>query len=469
MAEKITFESVSAFFFKVEKDEDLLNWKIAGVNVWVEFRTKLYYNFVIKRLELTGISEPKLHPYNPDFERTIASTEKYWKKIVRSKSKGPVTNFRPALMPFRRRNELGVDPLSIDVERNFPPNGLVFGVGRHDLANVEKPSFDRLKSLFWKRYRVPAALKVKLAFGLNHRKKLKRILSRFENEFNLELGDAVPKFEWFLRRFLAERWGFRRVFRYERLTHLFIVSADRPSVIAAAQDCGIEVIELQHGWMSSTHMRYSWPDTERVNYFPNQFWAWGEFWIENLSLPRSCRTQIMGATQAFAEMRDTQNTFIKNSVLAISQPFCSKRLLTYLTVLAEKIPEFTFLVKPHPTEQFTPEMLDKVKNIPNLSVSSSTESALSLISKSEYCVGVNSTSLFEALSLGKKVLLLPIEGSESLDRFLKSGECKLLDDFKEPKSCFEQAKPSGRPEYFYNTGSYLPELFASLSSTSAGQ
>jgi hypothetical protein len=344
----------------------------------------------------------------------------------------------------------------------------VFGVGRHDLGDVRKVSYDRLKNLFWSQYKIPVALFVKIANRSRHKKKLARVIGKIESHFDINLSAATPKFEWFLRRFIAERIGFRKVLVFEKISHLFMVSADRPSLIAAAHDCGITVIELQHGWMSKTHMRYSWPGQASVSYFPDQFWGWGKFWVDNVPLPTSCITKVMGPSLTLRNYQKQAKVGNSKQVLILSQPFCTHKIIQNTLELATSMRDYKFVLKPHPTEVIPQDALAELCNLENVCVAQPSDQTLDLISESEYCVGVNSTSLFEALSLSKKVLVLPIQGSESLDDLINKGECTKILDCREAKGQFDKARPAANPNYYFDSNADLGALLNGLTLTSTG-
>lgn len=465
MARERSFESLSEVFWQLEKDEALTTWKVAGVYFWVEFRTKLYYNVMLKELGLVESENGHKPVSKPEYQATINQASDYWKKVNSLPGKlKRLKNYlnrasleRSAVLPFRRRNSNGEDVLTTDLIDILPKGSLVMGIGGFDLANPGRLSFDRLKQFFLDRFKLPAFIFVKLAVSKADKAKHLRILKRLEAEFDVKLSKSVPLFSWFLRRFLLERWGFRKVFRYEGIKTLYLVSADRPSLIAAAHDVGAKVVELQHGWMSKTHMRYSWPRTDFLPYFPDEFWAWGQYWIDGVQLPANCKVRMMGANKNFNHYRDSNLSVKAKQVTVISQPFCSSQVLEETMAVAKVLPNYEFIIKPHPTEnqESISEKLRQAPKLKNIRVAQRDENTLQLITESEYCFGVNSTSVFEAIALGKKVLLMNIPGWESASDAIQRGDATFLADSSNPEKFLKEAKSAKDPDYYYMSGQNL--------------
>lgn len=468
MAKERSFENAVKLLWQIEKEEDLLNWRIAGVNYWVEFRSKFYYNFLLKELGLIQTGNAEKAENLESFRATENQINTYWRHLNsfksllhRRKTSGKAR--RAAVLPFRRRNINGIDPLTAELVTLLPQSTLVMGIGRNDLSNSEKLHFDRMKTFFYDRYKLAAFVLLKFAISKKDRAKLARVLSRFEKEFDIKLSKVPHLFEWYLRRFICERWGFRRFFKHEGITELYVVSADRPSMIAAAHDVGAKVIELQHGWMSETHIRYAWPNTEFVPYFPDEFWAWGKYWVEGTPLPQNCKIEIMGANRTFNDKRSNPSQEAPNTVIVISQPFCSAAIAEQTIHCAKELSDFNFVIKPHPTES-KKEILRIIQNAGlsgNIRVADADENTLDLISSAEYCFGVNSTSLFEALALGKKLILFDIPGWESLSDVISRGDAVHIGAGIPLRDLIATSKPAGDPNHYYGaTGNRLHQLVA---------
>lgn len=461
MASERSFEALSEFFWKLEKEEDLLNWKVAGVHIWVEIRTKLYYSILAKELGLEEKNAVASTKKGPEHEVTAGQAEAYWSKISRSK---PKHQGRTALMPFNRRAKDGTDPLTTDLAKLLPADTLVLGTGIVDMADPSRISMVRLQQFFQKRYRIPAALVSVAAVTKSHRLKHAKIINRLETEFDVDLSKWSNFFIYDLRRFLSERWGYRKVFRAEGIRTLYLVNGERPSVIAGAQDAGVKVLELQHGMLSKLHMRYNWPGKPAVPHSPDEFLVWGEYWRDTANYAGSCSVKVMGANVHFEKYRKQIDQKIANQAVMISQPSLSVQFLEAAIKTAKVLPKINFIVKPHPRENVDTlvQRLGQEAKLHNLRIADRNEDTLKLIVESEYCFGVSSTSIFEAVALQTKVLIFDLPGWNHSQSLIDRGEAILVTNPDEVATFLRQAKCSPNPDYYYANGSILlPEIVQS--------
>ena len=454
MASERSFEALSEFFWKLEKEEDLLNWKVAGVHIWVEIRTKLYYSILAKELGLEEKNAVASTKKGPEHEVTSGQAEIYWRNLGRSKRKSAN---RTALMPFNRRAKDGSDPLTTDLAKLLPADTLVFGTGIVDLADISRTSMVRLQQFFQARYRIPAALMSLATVSKVHQDKHSRIIGRLESEFDVDLSKWRKFFIYDLRRFLSERWGYRKVFRHEGIKTLYLVNAERPSVIAGAQDVGVKVIELQHGMLSKLHMRYNWLDGQEVPHSPNEFLIWGDYWKSVVNFAGSCNVKVMGANRNFEQYRSQIGKKIPNQAVMISQPSLSIQFLEAAISTARALPAIQFIVKPHPRENVVTlnDRLGLEKKLTNLRIADRNEDTLQLIVESEFCFGVSSTSVFEAVALQTKVLIYELPGWNHSQSLIERGEAVLVSDPAKAELFLKQVKLSSNPNYYYADGSKL--------------
>ena len=461
MASPKTFEGLSEFFWKLEKEEDLLNWKVAGVHIWVEIRTKLYYSIMAKELGLEEKNATAATKQGPEHEVTKGQAESYWSSI---KGKPNKPQNRTALMPFNRRAKDGTDPLTVDLLKLLPEDTLVLGTGIVDMADTDRISMVRLQQFFQTKFRIPAALLSLITVTKKEQAKHARIISRLESEFGVDLAKWRKFFIYDLRRFLAERWGYRKVFRHEGIKTLYMVNAERPSVIAGAQDVGVKVIELQHGMLSKLHMRYNWLDKPTVPHSPNEFLIWGEYWAGVVNYPGSTNVRVMGANRTFEHYRAQIGKKVSNQAVMISQPSLSIQFLESAIATAKALPKLQFIVKPHPRENVETlnTRLSQEKKLGNLRIADRNEDTLQLIVESEFCFGVSSTSVFEAVALQTKVLLYELPGWDHSQNLIDRGEAVLVTDPAKPEQFLKQAKLSANPNFYYADGSkLLPQIVES--------
>ena len=184
--------------------------------------------------------------------------------------------------------------------------------------------------------------------------------------------------------------------------------ADFLQLIPAAKLNNIEVIELQHGITYGESMTYS---GYRDNMFtPDCFLSFGKLAPSNVYGIDEDKIQEIG--WAFADFLKSQSFHesVGDDVLVISEPSVSSQMLKTAVELAEKNPLVTFYFRPHPNEILSQEQKDVINQTANIVLDNNSNSIMVTMMKFQYVVGENSTALYEALAMGKKVGNLYMNG-----------------------------------------------------------
>jgi hypothetical protein len=74
---------------------------------------------------------------------------------------------------------------------------------------------------------------------------------------------------------------------------------------------------------------------------------------------------------------------------------------------------------------------------------------LDLVSRSEYLIGAFSTTLFEGLALGCKVLVLPLQGYQNVQAAINSGDLTLISSLEQLPQTLLAAKKANDPYRYY--------------------
>ena len=177
--------------------------------------------------------------------------------------------------------------------------------------------------------------------------------------------------------------------------------SDFLQLIPAAKLNNMEVIELQHGITYGESMTYS--GFRDKLFTPDLFLSFGKLCPSDVYGIDENRIREIG--WAFSYLFDDQSIkkYGKNEVLVISEPTVSFQIISSIIELALKNPFVTFYFRPHPNETLTREQKNMLDGMPNIVFDDNRSSALTTIMKFQNVIGVNSTALYEALSFGKKV------------------------------------------------------------------
>jgi hypothetical protein len=151
---------------------------------------------------------------------------------------------------------------------------------------------------------------------------------------------------------------------------------------------------------------------------------------------------------------------VKKQVLFTSQGAIAVELFNAALETARALPDHNIIYRLHPNEALADfeALLEAAANIAkakgqampvNFSLSHRDPIFLDLVSRSEYLIGAFSTTLFEGLALGCKVLVLPINGYENVKPAILSGDITLITSLEELPEALAAARKAKHPEIYY--------------------
>lgn len=177
---------------------------------------------------------------------------------------------------------------------------------------------------------------------------------------------------------------------------------DRSNLIRIAHERGIEVAELQHGWIGSSHAAYNFGsafvNSELTSSLPDTLLSFGEYWGRSLRFPgRVIPVGKPPLDQAAALALPYSQRH--HRVLIVSSDYERERLVESALLLRRLLPStWDIVLRPHPSEQMDAEM----KYADALAGGITLDNHLNVnasIASSRAVVGQVSTVLFEALPL----------------------------------------------------------------------
>ncbi|MDH6458374.1 hypothetical protein M2102_002016 [Fusobacterium sp. PH5-7] len=272
-------------------------------------------------------------------------------------------------------------------------------------------------------------------FSSEDKKYLEKLKKYFEKEAgikNLEILNE-KNFKKILINFECEYEYYTNFFKVKQPEKIYIVcSYGREALIAAAQDLDIEVIELQHGVMTKYHIGYNFPNV-KIPYFPDKLLLWGEYWKDNINLPKNVKIELYGypyLKRQYEKYKNIEKNL--NQVIFISQGTIGKRLSEKAIEFAKENPQLKVVYRLHPGEflRWKKEYRDlyENRNLENLEISDNNEKNLyEYLFESEYLIGVYSTVIYEALELNLKVGVVKLSGSESIEDLIVGNYIKLFE------------------------------------------
>ncbi|QEC52141.1 hypothetical protein EDD80_1178 [Anseongella ginsenosidimutans] len=230
-------------------------------------------------------------------------------------------------------------------------------------------------------------------------------------KINQEYGLAI-NYEKLGKRFLAEYYVYSLIFKFIKPKAIFVLCYySRSSIVKAAKDLGIRVIEAQHGYVGNSHQFYR-SEHDFYDFFPDDFISFGEY-------EKGCRTadfifkenQIHPVGSFWLEhVRNTsESEELKEFVRKYSKVFCvtlqgvkERKVLQWVKRQAIRNPTFLFVVRPkYPNRLYGNYLSENVVVLPKYNI-------YEILKYSDYNITIYSTTAIEASFFNVKTLFYNI-------------------------------------------------------------
>jgi hypothetical protein len=427
-------KEICDFFFEIEKKHRLFEYSFQNIYIWQIVRLSLYYQLT-RKVEVFDSanqvpSKTKLHrlaSYFIDFFTFFKSSSYLFKK-------------HETILISCDRKLNGLDIYSLEVQKNIP-NLLILDQNPGIQKQVISLKFPfRLIGSFTKRFSGKVPKKIRDLAVLINQELEERFQWRFEDLDKYLYKESIL-FKW-------KKRIYKSLFKQQKAKTLYLVCFYyKLDAVAAAQELDLNVIELQHGTFTPFHLGYSFPEKKPPPYFPNELHCFGKFWPENTPLPNKTKIKII-PTPYIKTLSSTKiEKKNKNLIVFSSQPVIGKALFLFAMKCAELAPEYFFIFRLHPSE--SSKDYDIPSKIQNFEISKKSPNIFALLNSAEYVAGVFSTTMFEAMSLGAKVILINMSGIEYMTPVIKRKDAVLANTPDEFIEKLKEACMAKDPGYYY--------------------
>lgn len=414
--------------FSLEAEHGLLDFEVDGVKIWQYLRMPIYYHVA----QACGVLE-KPHPVPIGLSAWLR--ERFF-------------SLKSSLLhnPFWRSQQ--VDVLVFDHQRSVSLDGMDVDIYTHflllELADrsertlvVERPFCGtHLRTASKGRKHIDIVhlrhkfdlLIGRLVCSSDAQEKIGWLNTLLEDALGVELN-LRPLLEDGVTRFISNRRTFRALL--ERLqpkrVYLVVAYSRLGSLIAAAKELGIEVVELQHGVFSRYHLGYSYPGrTAPLEYFPDKIETWGGGWSDLVEWPIPKSDVVASGFPYFhhrrAQCREVSR--IPNRILVLSQGAIGKVLAARLSSCADELDAYEVVYKLHPSEYLCwreyPGLVELAQRS-NVQVVDHNADLYRLFAEAKYQLGVFSTAVYEGIGMGCRTILFDLPGSEYMERLVDGG------------------------------------------------
>ena len=413
------------FMWYLEDKYNLLDFEIQGVKPWQAHRIEIYYELG----KYFGIFEDS-------YLRGMSNIEKI-------KSLGSLLKNSILYNPLK--NLYKIDCLVFSHPRSKKVDGKYIDIYSHyliqDLIKENKKILEFEQSFegthirdvkFYKRYldyvmlyKNLYSIFYKLKLEDKHLKIIKNLIK--ETTFN-SIGNILIKRT---KKFIPTYEIYKKILEKTKPTEIYVVvSYGRAELIKAAKDLDINIIELQHGTFSKYHLGYSYPNYKgKLDYFPNEFWVWNDYWKNLINFPEDCNIRISSFKYLeYEKQKYDKIVKVKNQMVVLGQGGLTDKMAKKVLNNLEFFKKFKIIFKLHPEEYSKRNKyhsLNKLINILNVKVVEDVD-LYKLLAESEYQLGVFSTALYEGIEFDCKTILFNLPGIEYMDKFIDMYDVKVI-------------------------------------------
>lgn len=204
------------------------------------------------------------------------------------------------------------------------------------------------------------------------------------------------------------------------------------SMISAARELGIPVVELQHGIINKLHIPYIFKDiTAKGKYMPNYIFMFGEYGAKACSLPESTTAIVTGlplldySRERYKDIKRDQKKVVLYSSGTVG------RILSQLAIRLADIAcplGYTVVFKLHPNERLTwRQRYPWLVEANNIQIEDRPINIHEILASAKHHAGVASTVFLEAIALETRAYIYHLEKWEWHEDIIKEGYAHLFE------------------------------------------
>lgn len=271
-------------------------------------------------------------------------------------------------------------------------------------------------------------------FFLCYMRAILRIYKKTKSLYSLGVSFVIKSIAE-LGEFYIKHIFIKLILRKLKAKNIFVVNRGAfASAIVSARKVNAKVYEMQHGISLSDTILYAGEYHPIAD--PDYFLVFGEKWIApQFHMPLEKIINIGWAYKRMVKNSLQLPDFPDNCILVISSPSCTFKLFKLVVKLAKEFPKYEFHIRLHPQEGYREEQYREIEQIDNISMDNHKVDSAVVVHQYNYIVGENSSVLYEALCLNKRVARLDMEGIVIKDQNnnTTTGFCyvKNMKDFKD--------------------------------------
>lgn len=428
----LSISDICEQIWSFERKYNLIEFEVQGVFIWQLLRFKIF-NELMKKNDLYGTPHTSADSLK---EKLVTAPMLVWNSFMKSPLKG----------------QYELDFLVYDHTRKVVSNNEKIDIYTYDfLEKQDQGSFEIIETPYLRKYygdqkkdlrkstdqqwfyTLIKKLTNPVKLSEKDKDKLKHLEKDFLLYFNIEDINIYEKAVHTIKTFKHQYNYNIKLFKKRKPACIYVVvSYNNMSVVAAAKDLGIKVLEIQHGVISDYHIAYNFGEPEKpVRYFPDKLLTFGAYWANTKGFPKQAEIEIYGFPYLNQQLKKYEGiSFYNKRVLVLSQGTIGRRLSSLILKVAKENPDYHFEYKLHPGEydRWKNEYRDLVEasKLANVEVIDHNRKSLyKLFAEAEFQIGVYSTAIFEGLTLNCKTILIDLPGIEYMSDLINQDLVKL--------------------------------------------
>lgn len=267
-------------------------------------------------------------------------------------------------------------------------------------------------------------------FTKKYHKEVESLLEKLSIGFSIKKAEYRPMFNAILTDYKLQGMLIKPVLNGLCPKRVFL--APRVTFYHVIEYCkkhNIKTIELEHGITVGETILYSGGYCSLID--PDYFFVFGKSNIgEQFYMPIEKVKNIGFPYKEYIKSMDLK-PYDANTVLVASEPEISEKIVCALEYISHSYPQCEFHIRCHPQEKMDDDLLARIEKMPNVKIVSNSIESFCALSQYTNVMSENSSVLYEAMSLGKKVARLNICGLNVKESELIHGGTIInsLDDF----------------------------------------
>lgn len=421
---------------EIENKYNLFEKSIMGIFFWKLVRLEVYESIMLNK----GLYNKAQNNINFKLYNLLSKAPQIFTNVF--KRSWSLNHSQKDILIFRHPRKVLVNDQYIDIYTkyiedemklsnrsyesiDFPDNLIHRTKYDESVSNIESVSlaFDYLYGILQKKFFISKKL---TNSDLQYIKQLNEVINE-DFDININLLDIVVRS---IAKFKYRKRYFTRILRKKNPSIIYlVVHYSRHELIAAANEMGIKVIEIQHGIITPFHIGYSYSTNFKIPYFPDSMVLYGSIWSEIVDIPLPTNNLFLRKFDYLYEQKKNLMSIEKeNTITIISQGTIFRELFEFSITLAKLMENYKIYYKLHPGEIVIWNNHKSKYELPkNLVVVSTDFTIYELFSISKYVIGVYSTAVYEALYFECKILILNLSGYKYLEDLLKNGYANLIE------------------------------------------